>query len=106
MSAASARAKTLLGADLAILKPLAAESPGDPAVRFALGRAHADLGERREAIAAFGEAVRLNPRHDKAWLALAEQVRRPIYSDAVDHWRNFEPWLNPPKDALEAGGIA
>jgi len=25
----------------------------------------------------------------------SEQVRRPISGDAVDHWRNFEPWLGP-----------
>jgi len=30
----------------------------------------------------------------------SEQVRRPIYSDAVDHWRHYEPWLGPLKDAL------
>lgn len=30
----------------------------------------------------------------------SEQVRRPIYSDAVDQWRHYEPWLNPLKDAL------
>jgi len=30
----------------------------------------------------------------------SEQVRRPIYSDAVDLWRHYEPWLSPLKDAL------
>jgi len=25
--------------------------------------------------------------------ASSEQVRQPIFSDAVDHWRHFEPWL-------------
>jgi hypothetical protein len=25
----------------------------------------------------------------------SEQVRKPITADAVDHWRNFEPWLGP-----------
>ncbi|QUD88570.1 tetratricopeptide repeat-containing sulfotransferase family protein [Phenylobacterium montanum] len=30
----------------------------------------------------------------------SEQVRRPIFSDAVDQWRHFEPWLGPLKDAL------
>ena len=25
----------------------------------------------------------------------SEQVRRPLYSDAVDQWRHFEPWLGP-----------
>jgi tetratricopeptide (TPR) repeat protein len=30
----------------------------------------------------------------------AEQVRQPIFSDGVDHWRNYEPWLEPLKAAL------
>jgi predicted Zn-dependent protease len=32
--------------------------------------------------------------------ASSEQVRQPIYRDAVEHWQNFEPWLAPLKDAL------
>ncbi len=32
--------------------------------------------------------------------ASSEQVRRPIFGEAVDHWRNFEPWLGPLKEAL------
>jgi tetratricopeptide (TPR) repeat protein len=30
----------------------------------------------------------------------SEQVRRPLYAEAVEQWRNFEPWLGPLKDAL------
>ncbi len=30
----------------------------------------------------------------------SEQVRQPIYRDAVDQWRHFESWLDPLKDAL------
>jgi tetratricopeptide (TPR) repeat protein len=30
----------------------------------------------------------------------SEQVRRPITTEAVDHWRTFEPWLDPLKVAL------
>ena len=30
----------------------------------------------------------------------SEQVRRPIYSDEVNKWRNYEPWLGPLKDVL------
>jgi tetratricopeptide (TPR) repeat protein len=30
----------------------------------------------------------------------AEQVRRPIFRDALEQWRNYEPWLGPLKDAL------
>lgn len=32
--------------------------------------------------------------------ASSEQVRQPIYRDAMDHWRHFEPWLDPLKHAL------
>lgn len=33
-------------------------------------------------------------RNDRAVrTASSEQVRQPIFTDAVDHWRNFEPWL-------------
>lgn len=32
--------------------------------------------------------------------ASSEQVRRPIFTDAVEHWRNYEPWLDPLKQAL------
>jgi predicted Zn-dependent protease len=34
--------------------------------------------------------------------ASSEQVRRPIFRDGVDHWRHYEPWLGPLKDALGA----
>jgi hypothetical protein len=30
----------------------------------------------------------------------AEQVRRPIFRDALEQWKNYEPWLGPLKDAL------
>jgi hypothetical protein len=32
--------------------------------------------------------------------ASSEQVRLPIYREAVDHWRHYERWLSPLKDAL------
>jgi tetratricopeptide (TPR) repeat protein len=32
--------------------------------------------------------------------ASSEQVRRPIYSEGLEHWRYFEPWLAPLKQAL------
>jgi hypothetical protein len=27
-------------------------------------------------------------------------VRQPIFRDAVDQWRNYEPWLEPLRAAL------
>ncbi|MBV8911003.1 MAG: sulfotransferase, partial [Gammaproteobacteria bacterium] len=32
--------------------------------------------------------------------ASSEQVRQPIYREALEHWRRFEPWLEPLKVAL------
>jgi hypothetical protein len=32
--------------------------------------------------------------------ASSEQVRKPIYKEGVDHWRHYEPWLDPLKAAL------
>ena len=34
--------------------------------------------------------------------ASSEQVRQPIFRDGVDHWRHYEPWLQPLKDSLGA----
>jgi hypothetical protein len=34
----------------------------------------------------------------------SDQVRKPLYSDAVDQWRNYEPWLGPLKEALREFG--
>jgi hypothetical protein len=30
----------------------------------------------------------------------SEQVRRPIFRDGLDQWRNYEEWLGPLKTAL------
>ena len=30
----------------------------------------------------------------------SEQVRRPIFREALDHWRHYEPWLDPLKAQL------
>ena len=32
--------------------------------------------------------------------ASSEQVRQPIYREGLDHWRHYEPWLEPLKLAL------
>lgn len=48
------------------------------------------------------EAACLSPHeNDRAVrTASSEQVRRPIFQDAVEHWRNFESHLAPLKQAL------
>ena len=32
--------------------------------------------------------------------ASSEQVRQPIFKDAVEHWQNYKPWLGPLEAAL------
>jgi tetratricopeptide (TPR) repeat protein len=32
--------------------------------------------------------------------ASSEQVRRPIYREGLEQWKNFDPWLEPLKEAL------
>jgi tetratricopeptide (TPR) repeat protein len=32
--------------------------------------------------------------------ASSEQVRQPIFTDGLDQWRHFEPWLGPLREAL------
>jgi tetratricopeptide (TPR) repeat protein len=32
--------------------------------------------------------------------ASANQVRRPIFREGLEHWRNYEPWLEPLRQAL------
>ncbi len=30
----------------------------------------------------------------------SEQVRRPLFREGLDQWRNYEPWLEPLRKAL------
>jgi len=40
-------------------------------------------------------------KSDRAFNSFSnEQVRRPIFTEAVDRWRNYEPWLGPLKASL------
>lgn len=32
--------------------------------------------------------------------ASSQQVRKPIFREGVDHWRHYEPWLDPLKKSL------
>jgi hypothetical protein len=31
----------------------------------------------------------------------SEQVRQPLYRDAMDHWKNYEAFLGPLKQAID-----
>jgi hypothetical protein len=62
-------------------------------------------GEVRKLLAHCGlefepEVLRFHENRRAVRTASSEQVRQPISSEAVDQWRNFEPWLGPLKDAL------
>jgi hypothetical protein len=49
----------------------------------------------------FEEAcLRFNETQRAVRTASSEQVRQPIFSDAVEQWRNYEQWLQPLRDAL------
>ncbi len=43
-------------------------------------------------------AFHANPRAVRT--ASSEQVRKPIFNEGLEHWRNFEPWLDPLREAL------
>jgi hypothetical protein len=44
--------------------------------------------------------LRFNETQRAVRTASSEQVRRPIFSDAVEQWRHYEEWLSPLRDAL------
>ena len=46
------------------------------------------------------ECLRFYENRRVAQTISSEQVRRPIYSDGLDQWRHFEPWLGPLRAAL------
>jgi hypothetical protein len=46
------------------------------------------------------ECLRFFETHRPVATPSSEQVRRTIFTEAIDHWRHFEPWLGPLKTAL------
>jgi tetratricopeptide (TPR) repeat protein len=49
----------------------------------------------------FEEAcLRFNETERAVRTASSEQVRQPIFTDAVEQWRNYEQWLQPLREAL------
>jgi Sulfotransferase family len=49
----------------------------------------------------FEEAcLRFNETERAVRTASSEQVRRPIFRDGVEQWRNYEEWLGPLREAL------
>jgi tetratricopeptide (TPR) repeat protein len=44
--------------------------------------------------------LRFNETQRAVRTASSEQVRRPIFGDAVEQWRHYEEWLQPLRDAL------
>ncbi len=72
-----------------IYEQMVADTPGE------VNRLLAHLGlPFEEACLAFWETKRA------VRTASSEQVRQPIFSDAVEHWKNYAPWLGPLEAAL------
>jgi tetratricopeptide (TPR) repeat protein len=46
------------------------------------------------------QCLRFHENERAVRTASSEQVRRPIFREGLDQWRNFEPWLGPLKEAL------
>jgi tetratricopeptide (TPR) repeat protein len=46
------------------------------------------------------QCLRFHENRRAVRTASSEQVRRPIFRDALDSWRPYEPWLEPLKRAL------
>ncbi|NBB14858.1 tetratricopeptide repeat protein [Caulobacter sp. SLTY] len=60
------------GEALAILRPLAAAVPDNPAIWWALGNAYGMAGDAGGAEAAFRQVARLDPERPNGWAALAD----------------------------------
>jgi hypothetical protein len=46
------------------------------------------------------QCLRFHEKERAVTTLSSEQVRRPLYTSGIGHWRNYEPWLGPLKDAL------
>jgi tetratricopeptide (TPR) repeat protein len=46
------------------------------------------------------QCLRFHETRREVQTASSEQVRRPLYADSVEQWRNYEPWLDKLKEAL------
>jgi predicted Zn-dependent protease len=62
-------------------------------------------GETRRLLAALGldfepACLKFYENSRAVRTASSEQVRRPIFREGLDQWRNYEPWLTPLSDAL------
>jgi hypothetical protein len=46
------------------------------------------------------QCLRFHENERAVRTASSEQVRRPIFREGMDHWRHYEPWLGPLREAL------
>lgn len=46
------------------------------------------------------QCLRFHEFARKVLTVSSEQVRRPLYADAIEHWRHYDRWLGPLKAAL------
>ena len=70
---------------LEAFQSVAAADPGDPLVRYYLGRTKAKLEHGEEAIADFRRAIELDPNNVSAYYALAHELR---LLDRTDEWKS------------------
>jgi hypothetical protein len=92
------------------LRRISKLSPGDYLPHTDLGRFLTEQSRYSEAIESFEYAVSLNSDIPDNFCLLgdaqpvntasAEQVRDPIYTDAVDFWKNYEAYLEPVRKIL------
>jgi hypothetical protein len=47
-----------------------------------------------------GACLRFYENERAVRTASSEQVRQPIFREGIDHWRHYESWLGPLKEAL------
>ncbi|MBS0579926.1 MAG: sulfotransferase [Proteobacteria bacterium] len=47
-----------------------------------------------------GECLRFHENRRPVSTLSSEQVRQPLYTESLDHWRNYDQWLGPLRDAL------
>lgn len=86
-----------------ILEPLVTAIPNSADARVELGLTLSDLGDNKDAIAAFTQATRINGKHARAWRALGDEKSLAGDAEGADaaYARHIEASVNDPK-LLEA----
>lgn len=89
-------------ASVADMADRVAGSPGDPTLRFAMANLLLQGGNEAGAVAALQETVRLNPRHDAAWLMLAGLLQKTGDREGADRANRHAEQIHHTAEALQA----